>query len=68
VFLCSTLYHIQSTPCYLEAVKDFWGEEKKVSINNNFTQQTEKKIASFSVTPIHVYCTTYELLPDAKKS
>jgi hypothetical protein len=44
------------------------GEEKKVSINNNFTQQTDKKIASFSVTPICVYCTTYELLPDAKKS
>jgi len=44
------------------------GGGKKVSINNNFTQQTEKKIASFSVTPIHVYCTTYELLPDAKKS
>lgn len=65
--LRSTQYCIQSTPCYLEAVKDFWGE-KKASIKNNFAQQTETIKVSFSETLIYVYCTTYELLPDVKKS
>jgi hypothetical protein len=41
---------------------------RKVSIKNNFTQQTEIKIISFPETLKYFYCTTYELLPDAKKS